>query len=154
MNLIKYEKVAIAHKMLETALSLFFERKDYFSVLQIAGACDEIFGKCLKLKGVAPSLEVDVAAINSIKKSLSGFENTHKDTRDLLNKAKNSIKHMNDNVDTTVEMDPEYESEEMLERAIRNCLMLKEKSTPLMEKFWDFTESKYVSKAGDGHRNL
>ncbi len=144
MNLIKYEKLDIVSQMIETALSLFLERKDYFSVLQIAGACDEILGKYLKLKGINTSLETDVEAVNSIKKSLSGVDSTFKETRDFLNKSKNSIKHMNDSADTTVTMDPEDEAEEMLDRAIANWRKLGRSSTPLMEKFLDFTESKYV----------
>ena len=146
MDLKEYEKIDIASQMLETALSLFLEEKDYFSVLQIAGACDEILGKYLKLKEIDTSLETETAALISIKKNLNGIHSTVKDTRNFLNQFKNAIKHMDDRAETTVIMDPEFEAETMLDRAIVNWWRLGKRHSPLMEKFLDLMETKYVSK--------
>ena len=146
MNSKKYEKIDIAGQMLETALSLFMEGKDYFSVVQLAGACDEILGKYVNLKGIATSLETEIAESISLKKSLSGRHSTVKDTRDSLNQFKNSIKHMNDSSDAIVIMDPEFEAETMLDRAIINWWNLGRYSTPSIEKFLNLMETKYISK--------
>jgi len=135
MDLKKYEKIDIVHQMLETALSLFKEGKDYFSVLQITGACEEILGKRLKLKGGKTSLESDVEAFIAIKKTLSGLDTTAKQAINFLNNPKNSIKHLSDNNDMTVIMDPKEEAEAMLDRAITNCWMLGMTLTPSMQEF-------------------
>ena len=149
MNLKTYEKIDIASQMLDTALSLFMEKKDYFSVLQIAGACDEILGKHLKLKGIETSLETQVTALHSIKKSLSGVDSPLKRIRDeLLNKAKNSIKHMNNANERHIDMDPKFEAEEMLDRVIMNWWKLKGDSKPLIHKYFDF-QSKQLSTNED-----
>ena len=147
MELKKYEKIEIARQMLGTALSLFMEGKDYFSVLQISGACEEILGKHLKLKGVDTSLQSDAEAFILIKKRLFGIDSTVKETIDFLNKSKNSIKHMNDNNDTTVMMDPREEAEVMLERAITNWWRLDKELTPSMENFLNLMEKRFVSKS-------
>ncbi len=138
MDLKKYEKIDIASQMLETALSLFIEGKDYFSALQIAGACEEIFGKYLQLNGVETSLESNAKTFISMKKNLSGIDSTVKDTINSLNKSKNSIKHMNDSSDTFVIMDPTGEAYDTLDRAIENWWKFGKSSTPLINKFLDY----------------
>ena len=144
MPSVEYKKINIASKMLETALKLFLEDKDYFSALHLAGACEEILGKQIEFLGKETSIESNIKAIQAIKKTLSGIDMTDKDERDTFNSAKNSIKHMRDGNDSTITMDPEYEAEEMLSRALTNWNRLGGYETPLMEKFFNNQEKKYV----------
>jgi len=142
MNLRKYEKIDIVDQMLETALSLFNEGEDYFSVLQIAGACEEILGKYLESKGRNTSLQSDAELFVAIKRILSRSETTVKKAIIFLNKPKNSIKHLSDNNDTTVIMDPREDAKAVINRAISNWWNLNRELTPLMKEFKKSQEQK------------
>jgi hypothetical protein len=48
MNIQKYSKKEIAVNQIETALRLFFEKGDLFSVITLAGAAEEILGQLLQ----------------------------------------------------------------------------------------------------------
>jgi len=48
MNIQRYAKKEIAFNQIETALSLYFEEKDLFSVVTLAGAAEEILGQLLQ----------------------------------------------------------------------------------------------------------
>lgn len=50
MNIEKHHKQEIAARQLETALLLYFAKKDLFSVITLAGAAEEIFGQLLSLE--------------------------------------------------------------------------------------------------------
>lgn len=123
--------------MLETALSIYFEGKDYFSPLHLAGASEEIFGKCLEMKGIKNSLESEKEGFILINKKMFGREVSPKEAGVFLNRVKNAIKHMNKENDTNVVMDPKDDAEAMLDRAITNLWRLEEEISPLMEKFWN-----------------
>ena len=144
MKLPEYKKIDVALQMLDTALEIFFEGKDYFSALHIAGACEEIFAQHLRLKGVVTSLESDAHAFIQIKKTLTGIESPLKEVKIFLNNSKNSIKHMNDGKDLFVKMDPKDDAEAMLDRAITNLWRLDVVFSPLVEKFLNDQEAKYI----------
>ncbi len=149
MKLQKYEKKDIAKQMLETALRLYKEGEDYFSVLQVAGTSEELLGKYLKSKEIDTSLDSNVKAFILLKKTLSGEEDKVKEAKYALNKPRNSIKHINekDNQDFAVITDPKYDAEEMLERAIDNWWKLTGSLFPSMEEFKDSIEKQFVSKS-------
>jgi len=48
MNIQSYAKKDIAANQIETALSLYFEGRDLFSVVTLAGAAEEILGQLLQ----------------------------------------------------------------------------------------------------------
>lgn len=50
MNIEKHHKQEIALRQLETALLLYFAKKDLFSVITLAGATEEILGHLLQLR--------------------------------------------------------------------------------------------------------
>jgi hypothetical protein len=54
MTIQKYAKEEIASHQIETALRLFFEKGDLFSVITLAGAAEEILGQLLALQGATP----------------------------------------------------------------------------------------------------
>jgi hypothetical protein len=56
MNIQKYAKDQIALNLIETALTLFFEQGDLFSVITLAGAAEEILGQLLQAKSDQPGL--------------------------------------------------------------------------------------------------
>lgn len=50
MTLMAHDIHCMALKQLETALRLYFEREDYYSVITLAGAAEEVFGSLLLKK--------------------------------------------------------------------------------------------------------
>jgi hypothetical protein len=127
------EDLALQH--LETALALFAEGKDYGSVITLAGAADEVFGKFLLAEGKESSLEALKRAVVAIHLKLYGEPTPPKHIADRANKAKNTLKHWDVGDDMIVKFDLVQESKDMLSRAIDNYWLLKEDLTPAMEKF-------------------
>jgi len=135
MELKKYKKIDIAKQMLETALDLYSKGEDYFSVLDLAGAAEEILGQHLKFKGITNSLESEKEAFILINKGLYQKDISDKDALDFLNRIKNAIKHMGKK-EKEVIADPKEDAESMLDRAITNWWRLQEELTPKMNEFW------------------
>lgn len=127
------EDLALQH--LETALSLFIGGKDYASVITLAGAADEVFGKFLAAEGKENSLESLKVAVAAIHLRLYGESMPPKHIADRANRAKNSLKHWDIGDDRLVKFDLRLEAIDMLNRAIDNYWLLKEDLTPSMEAF-------------------
>ena len=130
-----YDKRCIALAQLETAVRLFYEGHDYFSVITLAGAAEEIFGQLLKSRGKTNSLEEIKAAAVSIYKHLFGEEIGSKEFADRANRARNALKHHDPKRFPTITLDVIEEATDMLNRAIDNYWQLEESLTPAMERF-------------------
>lgn len=124
----------IALAQLETALRLYFERSDLFSVTALAGNADEIFGKLLKARGMDSSLDGLKRAVREIHSYLFKEELSDALMVERANRAKNAIKH-GARAAPTVTFDAEEEAKDMLNRAIDNYWMLEKWLTPAMEQF-------------------
>lgn len=127
------EDLALQH--LESALSLFVAGADYGSVITLAGAADEVFGKFLIAEGKENSLQGLKEAVAAIHLKLYGEPTPPKHIADRANRAKNTLKHWDVGDDKIVKLDLRQESIDMLNRAIDNYWLLKEDLTPAMEKF-------------------
>jgi hypothetical protein len=125
----------LARQHLETALSLFEAGNDYGSVVTLAGAADEVFGKFLVAEGKENSLESLKKAVAAIHLKLYGEPTDPKHIADRANRAKNSLKHWDVADERLVKFDLKQEAIDMLSRAIDNYWTLKEDLTPAMEKF-------------------
>ena len=127
----------LALQQLETALRLYFEGTDFASVVTLAGAADEIFGKFLEASGRASSLAEMKNAVVAIREKLFGEVDADaaKDAADQANRARNSLKHWEAGYPEIVKYDLLEEARDMLNRAIDNYWNFKENLTPSMEKF-------------------
>ena len=130
-----YYRKDLARQHLETALALFAEGNDYGSVVTLAGAADEVFGKFLVSEGKENSLEALKRAVLAIHLMLFGEPTPPKYIADRANMAKNSLKHWDLGDPKLVKFDMRQESIDMLNRAIDNYWLLKEDLTPAMERF-------------------
>jgi len=63
MNIREYSKLEIAASQIETALTLFFQQGDLFSVITLAGAAEEILGQLRRHKFGQEERRRSVAAI-------------------------------------------------------------------------------------------
>ena len=130
-----YDKECIALAQLETALRLFNEGQDYFSVVTLAGAADEILGKLLSALGRDTSLESLTKASMAIHKHLFGEAGDKKGFANRANRARNALKHLNSGGSPTITLDIRQEAVDMLNRAIDNYWDLKSSLTPAMTAF-------------------
>jgi hypothetical protein len=134
MAMQSYDCRCIALAQLETALRLYFERADYFSVIALAGNADEVFGKVLMFKGIKNSLDQLKKSVSDIHRHLFGEELPASVVADLANRARNVIKHGIGEV-PIVTFDAEEEARDLLNRAIDNYWTLEKWLTPAMEQF-------------------
>jgi len=129
------ERRIMAVTQLETALRLHFEGSDYFSVITLAGAADEVFGQLLAAQGVDNSLEQIKKATSAIHLKLFGKELDPAWVAQRANHARNSLKHWAPNQPLAVTFDPTEEAKDMLNRAVNNYWALEHKLSPAMERF-------------------
>ena len=134
-----YPKLDVACQQLETALRLFFHSEEYFSVITLAGAAEEILGAHLKIIGKTTSLESLVQGAVGISKALTGNPSKPKSILIIANHAKNSSKHMDGDDDTTFNANPKKDATDILGRAIDNYYELMSHSdipeTLLVQRF-------------------
>ena len=129
-----HDKQTIALTQLETALRLFVEGKDYYSVVTLAGAADEIFGKMLESRGVLSALASLTKASAAIHLTVHGVPESAKTFADRANLARNALKHLSAGGDP-VPLDMREEAADMLDRAISNYWALMSQLSPAMESF-------------------
>ncbi|MBC5786383.1 hypothetical protein H8N03_25825 [Ramlibacter sp. USB13] len=131
----KHNRLDMATRQLETALSLYFEGQDQFSVITLAGAADEIFGQVLRAQGQEPRLQELSKSVAAIYRKLYGSEITVKTVADRANHARNALKHWSEGQPLVVEFDVLEEAKDMVERGIANYWSLFGDLTPQMERF-------------------
>ena len=109
---------SIAIRQLETALRLYFEGEDYYSVITLAGAAEEILGKLLIYCGGENSLNSLKEAARAIHEVLYGQKLKDSEVSDLANAARNAVKHWSPEKPKVFEFDARGEAKDMLGRAI------------------------------------
>ena len=147
-----------ARIQLDTAIRLYLEREDYYSVVTLAGASEEILGRLLpdgthafgifnkifvkaqQLLGGQPSdADAEKADENSEKALDEDAEKAaekaaEKWVADRSNDVRNWLKHLKSK---THSFDAKQEAFDMVNRAIDNYWRLNEDLTPLMRRFQD-----------------
>jgi hypothetical protein len=131
----EHQKRDIALAQLETALKLYLQDGDMFSVLTLAGAAEELLGKELEALGGTTALSTVQAATAAVGRALHGSTISPKVVATLANRARNAVKHRDLSGPKSVWMDPEEEAREMLDRATTNYYRLTEDQTDLMGQF-------------------
>ena len=137
MTEIIHDIQCIAQQQLETALRLYFEGEDYYSVITLAGAAEEVLGNLAKAAGHQNTLSSDIDTTQKIFNALHGGELTEKEVAKIANRPRNDLKHWECGDSRTIEFDAKEEAEAMLDRAIGNFYMLTEDITLSMSRFRD-----------------
>jgi hypothetical protein len=136
MAIQEHDRKSMAFTQLETALRLFFEGRDHYSVITLAGAADETFGQILKADGRQSSLATLTEATAAIHLAVFGAAlETKKEVGDRANHARNALKHWDPSQPLGVSFDAVEEAEDMLDRAIGNSWRLEHRLSPAMERF-------------------
>jgi len=132
MTKLPYKKRDAAIQQLETAIRLYHESNDPFSVITLAGAAEEILGQLVKASGNTNSLEV----LNSTALAIQRLEGEEKprDVIDRANYARNNLKHLA-LPDDNFSIDAWEEATDMLTRATDNYWLLDDCPSPTIENF-------------------
>jgi len=140
-----HEKLDIACQQLNTAIDLFFDKANHYSVITLAGAAEEILGRYMELIGKQSSLTGIVKGTAFVHKHLYGEELPHKTFKMLANMARNSIKHLDSDQDLTVTFDSKEEMIDMLVRATDNFYGLEIPESNQVKSFNEWYMSNVVS---------
>lgn len=135
MPIRSHKKDQIALAQLETALRLFAEGSDYYAVITLAGAADEILGKRLESRGGVSALASLTRASVAIHQIVHGVPGSAQRYADRANLARNALKHLRAGGADAVDLDIHEEAVDMLDRAISNYWELTSSLTPAMEEF-------------------
>jgi len=135
MTVESHSKRIIALTQLETALRLLGEGEDYYSVVTLAGAADEILGRLLESQGGLSALASLTKAAAAIHTKVHGTPYSEKVFIERANLARNALKHLHAGGADQVSLDIEEEAADMLDRAVSNYWALTQSITPAMEAF-------------------
>ena len=113
-----HNHLSAAQWQLLQALRLYEEGEDYYSVITLAGAAEEIFGRLSRKMGLSCALDRLKATLPMLSKRFFQQELGTREAAKSVNSAKNWLKHGED----PLSFDARFEAEDMLERAIQNCL--------------------------------
>ena len=125
----------MALTQLETALRLYFEHQDYYSVITLGGAADDVFGQLLAANGRESSIETIKASVVAVHKHLTGEIVDPSAVATRANLARNALKHWSKGQSLIVSFDAVEEARDMLNRAIDNYWALEAQLSPAMERF-------------------
>ena len=134
MKNISYKKRDIAIKQLETAIRLYEEQLDPFSVITLAGAAEEILGKCVRASGKVNSLDT----LEKVASEIQRIEGEQRPVKVAwrANYARNHSKHWDEAEGDSVSIDAWQEARDMLTRATDNYWLLDECDSPPIESFF------------------
>ena len=127
----------VALMQLETALRLYSECEDYYSVITLAGASEEVFGKLLKENNPENALDSLKKAGSAVHEALFDEDLAEKEISERANWVRNLLKHWSPGQPKDVEFDAPEEAKDILNRAIDNYYELNGNHTPAMDRFQD-----------------
>ena len=116
-----YKKLDIASEYLELALSLFVQGRDYFSIIHLAAAAEELLG--MHLPEQQRAFSINWKAQRSLEALESNTapdgQRAEKAAKRVVNLSKNSVKHMSE-TDAAINLYPPFEAAWWLEQALKN----------------------------------
>jgi hypothetical protein len=155
MHIQEVEKLQIAIEQLEDALEAYFTGR-FHSAIVLAGASEQLLAGYLLKYGQTPSWvqtrNVVTRIANALRDESDEEPTTEKKMGDLLNRAYNNSKHAGTS-DHTVLMDPHFEANAVIDRAITNLDALEAQGVaglremPLAQRF--MTESAASTNLGE-----
>jgi hypothetical protein len=137
----EFKSTEIALEQIETALRLFKETQEYFSIITLAGAADEILGKACREQGIRNSLEQLQHSSYLMYQILFGDtddkskKKTEKWVADRENFARNKSKHINPIKEPVLTIDARKEARDLINRALDNWWALGMPYSPAMLEF-------------------
>lgn len=120
MNIEKHHKKEIAARQLDTALVLYFAKRDLFSVITLAGAAEEILGQLIALQEGGAKQSPMRSVLNLLRPAKARPREEVTDAHET---------------DLYVHMDARHEAEFLLGRAVDDYFSLTGELSGNMKKF-------------------
>jgi hypothetical protein len=116
---VETEKISIALEYIETASILWIHDINYYSVMHLAAAAEEISGKACRIERKKSNYdELREKVIRML--SAVRVDHTENDIKNAFYGAKNSIKHLDNESDRLVNLNSKNESATYIVSAFRN----------------------------------
>ena len=130
-----HNRISIAIEQLEVALNVWFSRQDYFAVITLAGAAEEILGKALEAHGQQNALLSLQDAFVALYRNREGESPDPKWLFRRANHARNQSKHFDLGASEFITIDVQEEARNLLDRSITNYWRLRTDETAPMRRF-------------------
>ena len=150
-----HNHLSAAQWQLLQALRLYEEGEDYYSVITLAGAAEEIFGTLSRKMGLGCALDRLKAMLPMLSERFLQQELGTREAAKSVNRAKNWLKHDGED---QLGFDARFEAEDMLERAIQNCLPIvtsivnessEELTSDLVDAISRYDERRFADRSAD-----
>ena len=130
----RFTKQEIALEQLETALRLYEAGGEFFSVITLSGAAEEIYRRLLQERGGTGALEALAKGAAALHRHETGVSLPLDGFYEFGNWVKNASKH-HSRGEATIICDAEEWAADYLQRAITNYFALTGDASPTMLKF-------------------
>ncbi|OGW05964.1 MAG: hypothetical protein A2889_09505 [Nitrospinae bacterium RIFCSPLOWO2_01_FULL_39_10] len=129
----KYHRAEIASKQLETAVSMFLNGRDRFSVITLAGAASNILSQLVRNQGEEPFIDYS----RRVYDALIGFTPPRTKYNKYINERLgiNALKHHSAGDATHIELDEEKAAEDAITKAIADYIKIKGQEEPFVKAF-------------------
>lgn len=133
----KYHRLEIVARQLETAVVMFLNGRDRFSVITLAGAASNILSQLVRNQGKEPFIDYSIR----VHGALIGFTppriKYNKHINDKL--GINALKHHSAGDATHIELDEERAAEDAIIKAIADYIKIKGQEEPFVRAFLAWT---------------
>lgn len=116
------EKRDVALAQIRRAIQLF-RQADYICALTLAGAAEEVLGRIAQKRIGQTALDGELDAATGLAHLIGVTEPEAKHVRGVANRVRNALKHNDSGDNEWLEADFEFESQSMIDRALRNWLL-------------------------------
>lgn len=137
MTKLKYHREEIAVRQLETAVSMFLNDRDRFSVITLAGAASNILSQLVRNKGKEPFIDYSRKVYNSMRGFTPPRAKYNKYINDKL--GINALKHHLAGAATHIELDEQKAAEDAITKAIADYTKIKGQEEPFVQAFLAWT---------------
>ena len=134
MSVKPYSRLELAQHQLESAIGIFVSGGDRFSVISLAGAADVIFSRLLITRGIENFTEFSLRNEHKQGNKIKSRESHGKELNDTL--FINHLKHMDEDDDGFIELDPEECALAAILKAVTNFVSIAGKQHDFIQVFF------------------
>ena len=121
-GIIKVRKLDIAVEYLDAAMQMYMDQRNYFCAIHLAGSAAELFDGHLPKNTGTRTSEIAWKCQKALFHESGKETPSNKKINEVVNGSRNSIKHMDDDGEQKVTIDPISEAEWYIDNALITCM--------------------------------
>lgn len=141
---IKYPKEEIAARQLETAILMFLNGRDRFSVITLAGAASNILSQLVRNRGSEPFIDYSRRVFDAVRGYTPPREKYKKHINDML--GINYLKHHSAGDAIHIELDEEKAAEDAITKALADYIKIRGQEELFVKAFLSWSWQKNNGK--------